>query len=149
MGNLGLQEIILILLVFVLPALYLNSLRKTLLLINLKNRTINPNYVWFMFIIFFNLYYNFKLVSSIATSLSNEFSDRNIAVDEKRPGETIGYINSIFLVLWFINVFTKFDLEAVNFILTLGSLITWIIYWVKIRKYKKLLMLNSNSANNP
>jgi hypothetical protein len=81
--------------------------------------------------------------------LSNEFSDRNIAVDEKRPGETIGFINSIFLVLWFINVFTKFDLEAVNFILTLGSLITWIIYWVKIRKYKKLLMLNSNSANNP
>jgi hypothetical protein len=149
MGNLGLQEIILILLVFVLPALYLNSLRKTLLLINLKNRTINPNYVWFMFIIFFNLYYNFKLVSSIATSLSNEFSDRNIAVDEKRPGETIGFINSIFLVLWFINAFTKFDPGAVNFFLTLGALITWIIYWVKIRKYKKLLMLNSNTANNP
>ena len=149
MGNLGLQEIILILLVFVLPALYLNSLRKTLLLINLKNRTINPNYVWFMFIIFFNLYYNFKPFSSIATSLSNEFSDRNIAVDEKRPGETIGFINSIFLVLWFINAFTKFDLGAVNFILTLGALITWIIYWVKIRKYKKLLMLNYNTANNP
>lgn len=149
MGNLGLQEIILILLVFVLPALYLNSLRKTLLLINLKNRTINPNYVWFMFIIFFNLYYNFKLVSSIATSLSNEFSDRNIAVDEKRPGETIGFINSIFLVLWFINAFTKFDPGAVNFILSLGALITWIIYWVKIRKYKKLLLLNSNTANNP
>jgi hypothetical protein len=149
MGNLGLQEIILILLVFVFPALYLNSLRKTLLLINLKNRTINPNYVWFMFIIFFNLYYNFKLVSSIATSLSNEFSDRNIAVDEKRPGETIGFINSIFLVLWFINAFTKFDPGAVNFILTLGALITWIIYWVKIRKYKKLLMLNYNTANNP
>ena len=149
MGNLGLQETILLLLVFVLPALYLNSLRKTLLLINLKNRTINPNYVWFMFIIFFNLYYHFKLVSSIATSLSNEFSDRNIAVDEKRPGETIGYINSIFLVLWFINAFTKFDPGAVNFILTLGALITWIIYWVKIRKYKKLLMLNYNTANNP
>ena len=98
--------------------------------------TINPNYVWFMFIIFFNLYYNFKLVSSIATSLSNEFSDRNIAVDEKRPGETIGFINSIFLVLWFINAFTKFDPGAVNFILSLGALITWIIYWVKIRKYK-------------
>ena len=149
MGNLGLQETILLLLVFVLPALYLNSLRKTLLLINLKNRTIDPNYVWFMFIIFFNLYYNFKLVSSIATSLSNEFSDRNIAVDEKRPGETIGYINSIFLVLWFINAFTKFDPGAVNFILTLGAFITWIIYWVKIIKYKKLLMLNNNTANNP
>ena len=143
MGNLGLQETILLLLVFVLPALYLNSLRKTLLLINLKNRTIDPNYVWFMFIIFFNLYYNFKLVSSIATSLSNEFSDRNIAVDEKRPGETIGFINSIFLVLWFINAFTKVDLEAINFILSLGALITWIIYWVKINKYKKLLIADN------
>jgi hypothetical protein len=143
MGNSGLQETILLLFVFVLPALYLNSLRKTLLLINLKNRTIDPNYVWFMFIIFFNLYYNFKLVSSIASSLSNEFSDRNIAVDEKRPGETIGFINSIFLVLWFINAFTKFDPEAINFILSLGALITWIIYWVKIRKYKKLLIADN------
>ena len=86
MTNLGLQEILLFLFIFILPALYLNSLRKTLLLIDVKNRTIDPNYVWFMFIIFFNLYYHFKLVSSIATSLSNEFSDRNIAVDEKRPG---------------------------------------------------------------
>ena len=143
MENLGLQETILLLLVFVLPALYLNSLRKTLLLINLKNRTIDPNYVWFMFIIFFNLYYNFKLVSSIATSLSNEFSDRNISVDEKRPGETIGFLNSISLVLWFINAFTKFDLEAINFILSLGALITWIIYWVKINKYKKLLIADN------
>ncbi len=143
MTNLGLQEILLFLFIFILPALYLNSLRKTLLLIDVKNRTIDPNYVWFMFIIFFNLYYHFKLVSSIATSLSNEFSDRTIAVDEKRPGEIIGFINSIFLVLWFINAFTKFDLEAVNFILTLGALITWIIYWVKIRKYRKILIQNN------
>ena len=148
MGNLGLQETILLLFVFVLPALYLNSLRKTLLLIDVKNRTIDPNYVWFMFIIGFNLYYHFKLVSSIATSLSNEFADRNISVDEKRPGETIGFINSIFLVLWVINAFTKFDLEAINFILFLGALITWIIYWVKINKYKKILILNNKTVNN-
>jgi hypothetical protein len=149
MTNLGLQEILLLLFIFILPVLYLNSLRKTLLLVDIKNRSINPNYVWFMFIIFFNLYYHFKLVSSIATSLSNEFSDRNIAIDEKRPGETIGFINSIFLVLWFINAFTKFDMGAINFILFLGAFITWIIYWVKIRRYKKLLIINNNTANNP
>ena len=148
MGNLGLQETILLLFVFVLPALYLNSLRKTLLLIDVKNRTIDPNYVWFMFIIGFNLYYHFKLVSSIATSLSNEFADRNIAVDEKRPGETIGFINSIFLVLWVINAYTKFDPVFINFILFLGALITWIIYWVKINKYKKILILNNKTVNN-
>jgi len=148
MENLGLQETILLLLVFVLPALYLNSLRKTLLLINLKNRTIDPNYVWFMFIIFFNLYYNFKLVSSIATSLSNEFSDRNIAVDEKRPGETIGFINSIFLVTYVIYFFTfshpNLDKELIEYILVYGALISWIIYWVKINRYKKLLIADNN-----
>jgi hypothetical protein len=147
MGNLGLQELVLLLFVFFfgfgLPFLYLNTLRKTLQLIDIKNRTIDPNYVWFMYIIFFNLFYHFHIVNSIATSLSNEFSDRNIAVDEKRPGETIGFINSIFLVLWFINAFTKFDPEAINFILSLGALITWIIYWVKIRKYKKLLIADN------
>ena len=95
MGNLGLLElvgmILISLLIVLVPAvLYLNSLRKTLLLIDVKNRTIDPNDVWFMFIIGFNLYYHFKLVNSIATSLSNEFADRKIAIDQKRPGETVG-----------------------------------------------------------
>ena len=54
MGNLGLQEIFILLFLFIIPALYLNTLRKTLLLIDVKNRTIDPNYVWFMFIIGFN-----------------------------------------------------------------------------------------------
>ena len=56
MENLGLLELVgmISLLIVLVPAvLYLNSLRKTLLLIDVKNRTIDPNYVWFMFIIFF------------------------------------------------------------------------------------------------
>jgi hypothetical protein len=146
MTYIDLREAVL-LLFLIIPVLYLNSLRKTLLLIDIKNRTIKPNYVWFMFIVFFNVYYHFKLVSSIATSLSNEFADRNIAIDDKRPGETIGFINSIFFALWFINAYTKFDPVFINFILSLGALITWIIYWVKIRKYKKILILNNKTVN--
>jgi hypothetical protein len=127
-----------------IPAvLYLNSLRKTLLLIDVKNRTIDPNYVWFMFIIGFNLYYHFKLVNSIATSLSNEFADRNIAINQKRPGETVGYINSTFLVTYVIYfyfcTFSQIKPDQ-NAILVWGALISWIIYWVKINNYKKLLI---------
>jgi len=151
MGNLGLLELVgmISLLIVLVPAvLYLNSLRKTLLLIDVKNRTIDPNYVWFMFIIGFNLYYHFKLVNSIATSLSNEFADRKIAIDQKRPGETIGYINSTFLVTYVIYFFTfshpNLDKELIEYILVYGALISWIIYWVKINRYKKLLIADNN-----
>jgi hypothetical protein len=151
MGNLGLLELVgmISLLIVLVPAvLYLNSLRKTLLLIDVKNRTIDPNYVWFMFIIGFNLYYHFKLVNSIATSLSNEFADRKIAIDQKRPGETIGYINSSFLVTYVIYFFTfshpYLDKELIEYILVYGALISWIIYWVKINRYKKLLIADNN-----
>jgi hypothetical protein len=146
MGNLGLMGLIglIPLLIVLIPAvLYLNSLRKTLLLIDVKNRTIDPNYVWFMFIIGFNLYYHFKLVNSIATSLSNEFADRNIAINQKRPGETVGYINSTFLVTYVIYfyfcTFSQIKPDQ-NAILVWGALISWIIYWVKINNYKKLLI---------
>ena len=151
MENLGLLELVgmISLLIVLVPAvLYLNSLRKTLLLIDVKNRTIDPNYVWFMFIIGFNLYYHFKLVNSIATSLSNEFADRKIAIDQKRPGETIGYINSSFLVTYVIYFFTfshpNLDKELIEYILVYGALISWIIYWVKINRYKKLLIADNN-----
>ena len=152
MGNLGLLElvgmILISLLIVLVPAvLYLNSLRKTLLLIDVKNRTIDPNDVWFMFIIGFNLYYHFKLVNSIATSLSNEFADRKIAIDQKRPGETVGYINSTFLVTYVIYFYNlshpNLDKELIDYVLVYGALISWIIYWVKINKYKKLLIANN------
>lgn len=155
MGNLGLLELVgmISLLIVLIPAvLYLNSLRKTLLLIDVKNRTIDPNYVWFMFIIGFNLYYHFKLVNSIATSLSNEFADRKIAIDQKRPGETVGYINSTFLVTYVIYFFTfshpNLDKELIDYVLVYGALISWIIYWVKINKYKKLLIADNNYKRN-
>ena len=155
MGNLGLLELVgmISLLIVCVPAvLYLNTLRKTLLLIDVKNRTIDPNYVWFMFIIGFNLYYHFKLVNSIATSLSNEFADRNIAIDQKRPGETVGYINSTFLVTYVIYFYAFFhpnlDKKLIDYVLVYGALISWIIYWVKINKYKKLLIADNNYKRN-
>ena len=155
MGNLGLLELVgmISLLIVLIPAvLFLNSLRKTLLLIDVKNRTIDPNDVWFMFIIGFNLYYHFKLVNSIATSLSNEFADRKIAIDQKRPGETVGYINSTFLVTYVIYFFTfshpNLDKELIDYVLVYGALISWIIYCVKINKYKKLLIADNNYKRN-
>jgi hypothetical protein len=132
-----------------IPTLYLITLRNTLLLIKVKNRAIEPNNIWFMFIIFFNIFYHFKLVSCIATSLNNEFSDRNMPIDEKRPGETIGYINSIFLALSVITFLLRFNPQNLNLFLFSCAFISWIIYWVKISWYKNLLILDNNyNINN-
>jgi hypothetical protein len=152
MGNLGLQELFLLLFVFFfgfgLPFLYLNTLRKTLQLIDIKNRTIDPNYVWFMYIIFFNLFYHFHIVNSIATSLSNEFSSREINVNEKRPGETIGYVNSILVALWFLFSIIGFDFFIFYPLIFISSFVSWIVYWLKINEYKKILIADNSKKNN-
>jgi hypothetical protein len=107
-----------------------------------------PNDVWYMLIIIYNFYYQFKLVSNLASSLSNEFESRNIIVNEKRPGETAGFINCILLIVTYLNSLTKFDTGAFKSILSLGLLISWIIYWIKIRNYRKLIIADNNKTSN-
>jgi hypothetical protein len=101
----------------------------------------------------FSIYWYFEVVNKIADSLKAEFEDRNIQVDEERPGFTIGNVLCILGAVSFgITVFTKlFSFLAVimsilSVIVGITSFILFIMYWVKINGYRNKLVEAKRAA---
>lgn len=149
MENLGLQEIILIVLILSLLAIipyafYLMELQNTLKEVKVENQKMKPGQVWLLFIPLFSTYWYFEVVSKIADSLQAEFQDRNIQLDEERPGYAIGIAMCIIGVCSIgLNIITKIFKEfavfttILGFLLGLASFILFIMYWVKMNGYRK------------
>ena len=72
-------------------------------------------------------------------TLQAEFSARKKPIDDARPGYIIGLVLSIFNCFLFFPFFLYQALPALAILIVIGTLIAWIIYWVKISKYKNLL----------
>jgi hypothetical protein len=136
MGKIGIMELIVVLffvIAFFLPVVfYLRNLQSTLNEVSFKNRRMNPGEVWLMLIPIFGLVWQFIMVNRIADSLHAEFLDRNISGYEDRPGYSIGIAYCVLFccsVIPFLGVFAS-----------LGGLVCWIIYWVRINDFKRLLI---------
>lgn len=117
--------------IIVVFVLYLRTLNKTLKAIQPANRTIEPGNVWLMFIPLFNFIYQFILVKRISDSIQAEYNSRDMVSGEDRPGYTLGLIMSIL-------TFTTW-IPVVGGILSIGQLVVFIMYWVKIAGYKNEL----------
>jgi len=110
-----------------------NSIRTTLLLVRKENRMMSPAQAFLIALPLFNIYWNFMVVRHLRDSLNNEFFDRKVAVDEN-PTQKEGNIYA-----W---SFLASNIPLPNFIgyITMFStVIGFILYWVKIIEYKKLL----------
>ena len=110
--------------------LFLINLQKTLASISAENRKVEPGRVWLMFIPLFNLVWQFILIDRISDSIALECGKLNIPLEEKRPAYNIGLAYCILTV-------------AGGFIPGLGfiaALVCFIIYWVKISGYRKLIL---------
>jgi hypothetical protein len=120
---------------FLIPAIFfLLTLQNTLKSISQENRKMPPSNVWLMFIPLFNIVWQFIMVDKIAQSIAAECARLNIPVKENKPTYGIG-------LAWNIcNFFT-----IIPIIGGLASLITFIIYWVKVSEYKKLIIANQNN----
>lgn len=97
MAGLGIFVILIMILViigiFVIPfVFYLIELQNTLKEVKEENRFMRPGQVWLLFIPLFSVYWYFEVVSRIANSLRAEFDDRNIEVEEERPGYAAGLV---------------------------------------------------------
>jgi hypothetical protein len=93
-----------------------------------------PANVWLLFIPIFNIVWQFIVVDKIAQSIGGECARLNIPVKEPKPTYGIG-------LAWNIcNLFT-----IIPIIGGLASLVTFIIYWVKVAEYKKLIEANQNN----
>lgn len=119
---------------FLVPAiLFMLNLQNTLKAISPENRRMPPSNVWLLFIPLFNIVWQFIVVDKIAQSIAAECSRLNIHVTENKPTYGIG-------LAWNICNF----LTIIPIIGWLASFITFILYWVKVAEYKKLIQANQN-----
>lgn len=129
---------IIFLLVFIIPVVFfLVTLQNTLKIISPENRKMSPRDIWFILVPFLGMVWQFIVVRRIADSIMEECIKLNIDVKEKMPTYIIGLIYCISSVILLIP-FTK----------TIGAfaaLVTWIMYWIKVNQYKKLLIANKDN----
>jgi uncharacterized membrane protein YphA (DoxX/SURF4 family) len=136
----GGSELTLILLaLFIIPSIfYLITLQKTLEAVTPANRKMPPGQVWLLLIPLFNYIWQFFTVSNIADSIKLECERLNIPVSEERPTYNIGLTKNILSLCVFIPFFGG--------LASLAFIVCWIIYWVKVNEYKKLI--NANKDND-
>jgi hypothetical protein len=119
---------------FLVPYIFfLLTLQNTLNAISYENRKMPPANVWLMFIPLFNIVWQFIMVNNIADSIKAECARLYIPVKESRPTSGIGLAWNISSVCFFVPF------------APLGSLVLWIIYWVKINEYKNLIIANKDN----
>jgi hypothetical protein len=138
LGVIGPQELIIILivplLVLIPMILYLLTLQNTLNAVSAENRKMPPGNVWLMLIPLFNIVWQFIIVDRMADSLKAEFAKRNIVTNEERPGYSIGLTCCILSCCSIIPI--------LGILASIGGLICFIMYWVKINDYKTKLQQN-------
>lgn len=140
LGIIGPQEIIVILVVVavifgisLIPMIFfLLTLQNTLNAISFENRKMEPGLVWLSLIPLFGMVWQFIIVDRMAGSLQAEFAKRGIAIEEARPGNSIGLAYCI--------LFCCSLIPFVGYITSIAGLICWIIYWIKINDYKNRLL---------
>lgn len=120
---------------FLIPVIFfLLTLQNTLKAISPENRRMPPSNVWLLFIPLFNLVWQFIVVDRIAQSIGAECARLNIPVNDPKPTYGIGLAWNICNCIAFIPFFGG-----------LASLVTFIIYWVKVAEFKKLIEANRDT----
>jgi hypothetical protein len=117
--------------VMLIPAIfYLLTLQKTFNRCSPENRAMNPGLVWLMFIPLFNMIWHFMIVLNMSKSLAAEFQKRGLN-EEPNPGKNLGLAMCILACTGIIPVLGMLG--------SVGALVCWILYWVKIAGYSKKL----------
>ena len=121
--------------VLIVPyVLFLITLQNTLKAISPENRKMPPGNVWLMFIPLFNIVWLFIMIGYIADSIKAECNRLNIPSNENRPTYNLGLGYAICSIAG----------SLLSFI-HIGTLIFWIMYWVKVNEYKNLIIANKDN----
>jgi hypothetical protein len=134
-SSLGIAGILVVVLIaiaiiYVPMVFYLLTLQRALNRCTPQNRAMTPGLVWLMLIPLFNIIWHFFVVINIAKSLGAEFQKRGIA-EEPNPGQKLGMVMCILNVceiIPFLHIFCF-----------LGTLVCWIMYWMKIAGFSNKL----------
>jgi hypothetical protein len=117
---------------FLLPGVfYILTLQKALNKCAPQFRTIEPAMCWLSLVPLVNLVWNFFLVLGVANTLNNEFAHRGAPVAFEKPGQNIGIAMCVCAVCSVI--------PFLGFLAAIASFVLWIVYWVKIAEFSRLL----------
>lgn len=106
------------------------TLRNLLLQCDPANRKVNPDYVWFNLIPLFNLIWPFILNPKVCASVRAEFAKRGIH-EAGDFGHTLGILYPILLITLIIPI--------IGLLGVLASMILFILFWVKMAHFKRVL----------
>lgn len=123
------------------------SLYKAFLKVRESNRTMPAGLVWLLLIPGFSLFWNFKVVISMASSLHKEFTDRDFEI-EKQPGFIYGMIYASLAVLPSILVLISPSLMMLAAGLNVVGLIFFVMYWIKVNWYRKVLENDESDSSD-
>lgn len=101
-----------------------------------QNQRMAPGLVWLLVIPFFSIVWLFFVVIRMSESLAAEYRSRNMTPQEERPGFQIGMAYAILGVAANIQYL---GIPYIGQLCSVAGLVCFIIYWVKIAKYKNEL----------
>jgi hypothetical protein len=147
---------LIVLLGFLIPAIFfLISQQKTLGAVRRQNRLMHPGLVWLQLIPVFNYIWQFFVIARIAGSIRKQLASRHedtifgedAIVAEgagRRPTQGIGIAYAIlFTLILPLSLFQDFAGRPNDSLLlglvSLATMVCWIIYWVQLAKYKNKL----------
>jgi hypothetical protein len=145
---------IILLLAFVVPAiLFLIAQYKILKIINSQNRMMAPGLIWLQCIPVFGFVWQFIVVSKISSSIRKEFassadessfglpSAEIVSQLDKKPTLYIGITYCVLTTLGIVMNLTAKSRATVGLIaiIELAGMVCWIVYWVNLAKYKRIL----------
>lgn len=113
---------------------YLVTLQRTLKEISPENRKMPPEQVWLSIIPLFGIIWQFFIVSRLSDSLALELSKRNVYAEERRPAYNIGMAYCILI--------SAVIIPYINILASLGGLVCWVLFWLKVNDYRMLLLEN-------
>lgn len=132
---------------FFIPAFfYIKTLHSTLKVISIQNRSIAPYSVWLLFIPYFNLIWHFIVVIKMSESIKAEADSRNLLIYKGHPGKSIGITMCVLCCLSLITSFIHLShfIDLFFNLIKVSCFICWIIYWIKINDYKKLITIHNH-----
>jgi hypothetical protein len=122
--------VVLIAIGIAIQVFFLLTLSRCLAKCDPESRTMEPSYVWLNFIPCFGTVWMFVTVIRVADSLRNEFDYRGRYVDDDY-GKNLGITYNVLFLLGII--------PYIGTLFSIGGLVCWIVYWVKIAGYSKRL----------
>lgn len=117
---------------FLIPFIfYLVTLNNALAKCAPETRALDPVMIWLCLVPVVGLVLQFLVVNGLATSLRNEYMRRGLPLPEPEPGKQQGLYMCIAVCCCVV--------PLLNCLAWIPALVLWIMYWVKMAEYSRLL----------